>query len=74
MLPIFLMLVAVAVGSILIYVRAAHEISRLLAIAAALFCLIFGFAMAPWPIQMAVFGLILSLERVYSLGETPSEP
>ena len=69
MLPIFLILLVSAVGSILIYLRASHEIPRLLAAGSAILCSICGFAMAPWPVQVVIFLLILQLERLYPFGK-----
>ena len=65
MLPIFFILLAIAIGSILISRRASHEIPRLLAAGCAIFCSIYAFALAPWPIQVLIFLLILQLERLY---------
>jgi hypothetical protein len=65
MLPLFLVLLVSAIGSILIYLRASHEISRLLALGSAIVCSLFAFAMAPWPIQLLIFLLILRLEWWY---------
>lgn len=65
MLPLFLILLLAAIGSIVISRRASHEISRVLAISSAIFCSIFAFAMAPWPVQILIFVLILQMERLY---------
>lgn len=72
MLPLFFFLMLLAVGSILISLKASHEISRILAGGCAIFCGIFGFALAPWPIQLLIVALLLGLERMYPfrrLGE-----
>ena len=65
MFPISLMLLVTAIGSIFLSLRASHELSRLLAICSALFCSIVGFALAPWPIQLLIFLMILQLDRLY---------
>ena len=67
MLPVYLILLLTAIGSILISLRASHEITRLLGIGSAILCLIFGFAMAPWLIKILVCVFSLSLERLYQL-------
>ncbi|MDP8966894.1 MAG: hypothetical protein M3O33_23480 [Cyanobacteriota bacterium] len=67
MLPLFLVLLVSALGSLLLSLRASHEIPRLLAAASAIFCSICGFALAPWPVQLLIFLLILQLERLYPL-------
>jgi len=74
MLPLSLFLLISAVGSILISLRASHEIPRLLAAGSAILCSICGFAMAPWSVQVLIFLLILQLERLYpfrKVGEVP---
>lgn len=74
MLPLFLSLLILAVGSLLISLKASHEISRILAAGSAIFSLIFGFALAPWPVQFLIVFLLLALERLYPfrrLGEVP---
>lgn len=74
MFPMFLMLLVTAIGSIFISLRASHELLRLLAIGSAIFCSIFGFALAPWPVQLLIFLLILQLEKLYPFrrrGEVP---
>lgn len=73
MLPIFFILLVSAIGSIWLSLRASNEVSRLLAMGSAIFCLIFGFAMAPWPIQFLIFLLVLSMERFYPFRKTASE-
>jgi hypothetical protein len=74
MLPLFFFLILVAFGSILLSLKASHEISRILAGSCAVFCLIFGFALAPWFIQVLIVIGLLVLERIYPLrrlGEVP---
>ena len=74
MLPLFFFLVLLAFGSILLSLKASHEISRILAGSCAVFCLIFGFALAPWFIQVVIVIGLLVLERIYPLrrlGEVP---
>ena len=67
MFPMSMMLLVTAIGSIFIYLRASHELPRLLAIGSAIFCSIWGFALAPWPIQLLIFVMILQLEKLYPL-------
>jgi len=74
MLPLFLLLLILAFGSLLILLKASHEISRILAAGCAILCLIFGFGLAPWPVQFLIVFLLLVLERLYPfrrLGEVP---
>ncbi|MBD0363687.1 MAG: hypothetical protein ICV55_13100 [Coleofasciculus sp. C3-bin4] len=67
MLPMFLILLVSALGSILVSLLASHEIPRILSVGSAIFCSLFGFAMAPWPVQLLIFILILRLELLYPL-------
>jgi hypothetical protein len=74
MLPLFFLLLILAFGSLLILLKASHEISRILAAGCAILCLIFGLALAPWPVQFLIVFLLLALERLYPfrrLGEVP---
>lgn len=73
MLPTFLILLISAIGSIWLSRRADHEVSRVLALSSAIFCLIFGFGLAPWPIQLLIFLLMLGLDRLYQLRKTAVE-
>lgn len=72
--PPFLVLLVSAFGSILVSVRASHEIPRILAIGSAMFCLIFGFAMAPWMVQLPIFLVFLSWARPYRFVRISPEP
>lgn len=74
MFPMSVMLILTAIGSIFISLRASHELPRLLAIGSAIFCSILGFALAPWPIQLLIFLLILQIERLYPFRRTGEVP
>ncbi len=74
MLPIYFLLLLCTFGSILISLKASHEISRIIAVGFAFFCLIFGFALSPWPIQLLIVTLLLSLERLYPLRRLGAVP
>lgn len=74
MLPLFFLLLLSAFGSILISRKASHEISRILAIGSTIFCLIFGFALAPWFIQLFIVVLLLGVERLYPFGRLGEVP
>lgn len=65
MLPMFFFLLVSAVASIFICLKATHEMPRMLAGGSAIFCAIWGFALAPWPVQMLILILVLQLERFY---------
>lgn len=70
MFPLSLLLLITAIGSIFISMRATQELPRLLAVGSALCCSIVGFALAPWPIQLLIFLMILQLERLYPIRRT----
>lgn len=69
MLPIFLVLLVSGFVSILIALRGSHEVPRLLAFVCGIICSIGGFALAPWPIQVLIFLLILKLEWLSPITE-----
>lgn len=74
MLPMSFILLVSALGSIFICVKATHEMPRMLAGGSAIFCGIWGFAIAPWPVQLLILILVLQLERFYPFrkaGEVP---
>lgn len=73
MLSLFLFFLVSAIGSIYLSLRASHEVSRVLAISSAICCSIFTFALAPWPIQILIFILLLGLEGFYPFRKTALE-
>ncbi|MCW6037408.1 hypothetical protein K4A83_14160 [Spirulina subsalsa FACHB-351] len=53
MLPLFpLLLLFLALGNICIYQRSTNELTRVLTVATAAVCLIWGFAIAHWSIHL----------------------
>lgn len=74
MLPMFFFLLVSAIGSIFIFIKATHEMPRLLAGGSAIFCGIWGFALAPWPVQLLILILVLQLERFYPFRKTGEVP
>lgn len=68
--PVFLILLATALGSVLACIKTSHEISRVLTAAIAITCLIGGLAIAPWQVQALVVLVLLGTERLY---RTPPE-
>jgi hypothetical protein len=70
MFPMSLFLLITAIGSIFISIRVSHELARLLAVGSALVCSIVGFTIAPWPIQLLIFLMILQLEKLYPIRRT----
>jgi hypothetical protein len=74
MLPMFSILLISAIGSIFICIKATHEMTRMLAGGSAIFCGIWGFALAPWPVQLLTLILVLQLERFYPFRKTGEVP
>ncbi|HBE19777.1 MAG TPA: hypothetical protein DEG17_14195 [Cyanobacteria bacterium UBA11149] len=73
MISMLLVFLVGAIGSIYLSLKAVHEVSRILAISSAIFCSIFSFALAPWPIQILIFIVLLGLEGFYPFRKTALE-
>lgn len=70
-LPIFpLILLLTAIGSIFIYQKASHEVTRMLAAGAAVVCLIWGFSIAHWSIHLLCLCLLLRFNTRTALLRT----
>lgn len=74
MLPMSFLLLVSALGSIFVCVKATHEMPRMLAGGSAIFCGIWGFAIAPWPVQLLILILVLQLERFYPFRKAGQVP
>jgi hypothetical protein len=74
MLPLFpLLLLAMAIGSVLVYQHTSNDIFGVLAIASAIVCLIWGLAIAHWSVHVfsliALFTLQSPLMRILQASE-----
>lgn len=68
MLPASLLIVAL--GSIVLYQKVTHELSRMLLAVSAIVCLIWGFAIAHWSIHLLCLFLLFALtNRLLKLEE-----
>jgi hypothetical protein len=70
-LPMFpFILLIIALGSILIYQKTSHEVTRVLMAGSAIVCLIWGFAIAHWSIHLLSLILLLKLKSPSMILET----
>ncbi|AFY84507.1 hypothetical protein [Oscillatoria acuminata] len=61
----YLTLLTISIGSVWIYLRASSDIPFVLAALTAVVCFIWGFALAPWFVQLFIIGLVLGLDKFY---------
>jgi hypothetical protein len=59
LLPIILLIVAL--GSVFVYQKTAHEVTRVLAASSVIVCLVWGFAVAHWSIHLLCLLFLLKL-------------
>lgn len=57
-------LLIIALGNLVLYQRATHELLRVLAACIAVTCLIWGFAIAHWSIHLLCLLLLLKFRRL----------
>ena len=70
MLPILtISLLMTALGSIILYQKTSHELSRLLAVCVAIVALVWSFAIAHWSINLVFLILLFQLKRRWSNQE-----
>ena len=62
-------LLMIALFNIFVYQRAEHEVTKVLCAAAAIVCIIWGFAIAHWAIHL--FCLLLLVRYKFSLKPSP---
>ena len=65
-----LCLLIIALGSILIYQRTSHELTRMLSCGCAIVFLIWGFAIAHWSIHLLCLLLLLNIKVSRNLLQT----
>jgi hypothetical protein len=61
----YLALLTISFGSVWIYLRASKDVPFVLAALTSVVCFIWGFAVAPWLVQLLILGLVLSLDKFY---------
>jgi hypothetical protein len=73
MLPIlFLLFLVTALGSVILYLRTAHDIFGILAVGNGLVCLIWGLVISHWSVHLLALIALLSLGSSSSLMRVPS--
>lgn len=65
----YLIALAVALGAILVFFKVSEDMWAVLALATALVFSIWGFALAPWPVQLLLVLIVLGWEHLYWLKE-----
>ncbi|MBK4729786.1 hypothetical protein JJD41_07875 [Oxynema sp. CENA135] len=61
----YLTLLSIALGSGWIYLRTSADVPFVLAALTAVICFIWGFALAPWLVQLSIVGALVGLEKLY---------
>lgn len=61
----YLTLLTIALGSVWMYKRSSADVSSVIAALTTVVCFIWGFAVAPWGVQLLIVGLLLALEKYY---------
>lgn len=62
----YIILLTVSVGSVWIYNRTSEDILFVLAILSGLVCFFWGFACAPWLVQLLIVVGLLTLYKLYA--------
>lgn len=61
----YLTLLTISMGSACVYLRASADIPFVLAALTAVVCFIWGFALAPWMVQLLIVGLLIGFDKLY---------
>ncbi|MBW4496201.1 MAG: hypothetical protein KME26_24630 [Oscillatoria princeps RMCB-10] len=69
MFPIYLIALAMSLGAIWVFFKTSQEVYTVLAAAVGIICFIWGFALAPWHLQLLLVVILLVLERLYAMKE-----
>jgi hypothetical protein len=69
MFPIYLIALAMSLGALWVFVKTSQDVYIVLAAAVGIICFIWGFALAPWHLQLLLVVILLALERFYSMKE-----
>lgn len=65
----YLILLAISLGAIWVYSRTSHDLPFTLAALTAVVCFFWGFALAPWIVQLLIVALLLRLDKFYFPNE-----
>ncbi|MBP0000141.1 MAG: hypothetical protein J7641_14285 [Cyanobacteria bacterium SID2] len=66
MSPIVIISVVTALIAVYLYLNLSDEIPRLFALGIAAMCFVLDIALAPWPVQLLILGLVLAGSRTLS--------
>ncbi|NER36831.1 MAG: hypothetical protein F6J93_23155 [Oscillatoria sp. SIO1A7] len=61
----YLTLLTIAFGSVWMYKRSSADVFSVIAALTTVICFIWGFAVAPWGVQLLIVGLLLAIEKYY---------
>lgn len=61
----YLTLLTIALGAGCLYIRSSKDITSVLAALTTIVCFIWGFAVAPWGVQLLILALLLGLDKLY---------
>lgn len=65
MLSTYFTLLTIALASILVYLRSSQDVPSVIAALSGVVCFVWGFAVAPWGVQLLIMGLLFGVERFY---------
>ena len=73
MLPIFpILFLLTSLGSIILYLRTAHDMFAVLAVITAIVCLIYGLVMAHWSVHLLALLALLVIRKPIRVVSTAS--
>lgn len=61
----YILLLTVSLSSVWVYSKTSEDISFVLATVTGLICFFWGFACAPWLIQLSIVAILLRLYKIY---------
>lgn len=61
----YILLLTVSLGSVWVYSKTSEDISFILATVTGLICFFWGFACAPWLVQLSIVAILLRLYKIY---------
>lgn len=65
MLSTYFTLLIIALASMFVYLRSGNDVPSVLAALSGFVCFVWGFAVAPWCVQLLIMGLLFGVERFY---------
>lgn len=61
----YLTLLTISLGSVWVYLRTSADVPYVLAALTAIVCFIWGFALAPWLVQLLIVGAVIGVDKLY---------